>query len=219
VIERPVARGEGLLVEAVGDETVIYDLGTKEAHCLKPLAAAVFMYADGQNTAAEIAELAAYRLGSPVSEADTSDALTQLGGAGLLDGPLVVQDGVSRRDALRRMATVAGVAAAAPLITSIVAPSVALAGASKIPAGCTGCGQNKDCASNHCCQTVAGKSCNESCCVGTDNSCHLTSSGSVNTCTVQLSGGCPCVCGTSGCSPTPDGTCCPQGSSVCCTTT
>jgi hypothetical protein len=219
VVNHPVARDQGLLIETVADETVIYDLETKQAHCLKALAAAAFAYADGKNTTAEIAELASYRLGHAVTETEVADAISQLGDCGLLDTSLVIHNGshgISRRDAVKRIGAVAGAVAAAPLITSIIAPTAAMAGNSVIPTGCTGCGQNKDCASNHCCQTVSGKQCNETCCVGQDNSCHLTTVGTVNTCTVSLSG-CPCVCGSPGCSPTPDGTCCPAGSTVCCT--
>ena len=76
-IARPVARAEGLIVESVGEETVVYDVNTKEAHCLKPLAAAVFSYANGSNTTADIAELVAYRLGTPVTEADVATILDE----------------------------------------------------------------------------------------------------------------------------------------------
>jgi hypothetical protein len=77
-IARPIARTEGLLIESVGEETVVYDLDTKEAHCLKALAATVFMYADGARTAADIAELSSYRLETSVSDADVKDAVKQL---------------------------------------------------------------------------------------------------------------------------------------------
>jgi hypothetical protein len=217
VVNHPVARDQGLLIETVADETVIYDLETKQAHCLKALAAAAFAYADGKNTAAEIAELASYRLGHAVTETEVAEAISQLGDCGLLDTSLVIHNGsngISRRDAVKRIGAVAGAVAAAPLITSIIAPTAAMAGNSVLPTGCTGCGQNKDCASNHCCQTVSGKQCLFSCCVGQDNSCHIDAS---NNCTVVLNPGCPCKCGDPGCSPTPDGTCCPTGSQVCCT--
>ena len=69
---------EGLLVETLGDETVIYDLESKEAHCLKELAAVAFAYADGINSSADIAELAGYRLGRPVTEDEVGDSLAQL---------------------------------------------------------------------------------------------------------------------------------------------
>jgi hypothetical protein len=124
VITRPLARSVRLVVETVGDEVVIFDLDTRTSHALKPLAAAVFAYADGHNTAAEIAELASYRLATTVSEADVASALTQLDEKTLLDSPQLElensQGGISRRDALKAFAVVgAGVV----LISSVAAPA------------------------------------------------------------------------------------------------
>jgi hypothetical protein len=181
-IARPVARTEGLLVESVGEETVIYDLNTKEAHCLKSLAAAVFSYANGSNTTEDIAELAAYRLGTPVSAADVADAVSQLEGCALLDSPLAVRDGLSRREAVGKFAKIGVVATATPLIASVLAPAAALAG-SKIPTGgCCGdtktdrcTGGNPLCESNHCCQNTdaTAKACNPCKCVGDKNDCSV----------------------------------------------
>ena len=126
VISRPTARTERLVIEAVGDETVIYDLDSHVAHALKPLASAVYTHADGKNTAAEIAELVSYRLAQQVTESDVSEAVEQLGALSLLEIPEVDVEngGVSRRDALKVFAaTGAGVA----LISSVAAPA-ALAG-------------------------------------------------------------------------------------------
>ena len=213
MVRRPVVRSQGLLIESVGDETVIYDKETKEAHCLKPFASVIFAHADGTNTVAELAELATAELNAAYTENDVHQALGQLEASRLLDVPLLVQSGISRRQMVRRIGWAgAAVVGASPLITSIVAPTAAIAGASQIPAGCTGCSQNKDCQSGHCCQSVAGKSCNQTCCVGADNSCHISGS----SCTVQLSG-CPCICGAPGCG-LPAGQCCPAGTTVCCTT-
>ncbi len=78
----PLARSERLLVENIGLETVIYDLNTNDAHALKPLAAAVFMYANGENAAADIAELAAYRLATPVTTDDVLETVAQLESSG-----------------------------------------------------------------------------------------------------------------------------------------
>ena len=144
----PAARSDELLIEPVGDETVIYDTRSKEAHCLKPLAAIVFERSDGDATVGEIARIAEQRLGDAVSDADVADAVAQLESLDLLQTPLVVRAGgglvatngrgVSRREMLRRVgfagaATVAGTS----LVTSIVAPNAfALSG---IPAGCSGC--------------------------------------------------------------------------------
>src|SRR5947207_1171234 len=138
VVSRPTARAEGLLIETVGDETVVYDLESKEAHCLKALAAVVFAHADGHNTTADIAELAGHRLGTPVTEAEVGDAVAQLEQCALLDVSLVVRDGISRRQAVRRFATVAGAAAATPLIASVMAPTASAAGSQLQPGLCCG---------------------------------------------------------------------------------
>ena len=223
----PIARSKDLLIERVGDELVIYDLEDKQAHCLKALAAAVFNHSDGKTAVAEIAAHVESELGSPVSETEVRDAIGQLEASGLLDVPLRVRDGLSRRDAVKRFAFAGATAAfAGPLITSIAAPSSAMA-QSGIPPGFSGCGQNKDCTSNHCCQSVPGKSCNFSCCVGSNNSCHAVSvcvggTNAGNTCTTNSD--CPggtcttscTVCSTdTGCGACPCGQC-PSGSSPCC---
>lgn len=168
----PKARDEGLLIERVGDETVVYDLENKNAHCLAPLAAVVFDLSDGERSAAKIAGIAGERLGTPVSEDDVVGAVGQLGDCSLLvdtpvlDSPVLVRDGHTRRQAIGKVAF-AGAAAAfgGSLITSIAAPS-ALAAGNGLPVGCA-CTKNKNCASNHCCGDTGGGTagrCNSGCC-------------------------------------------------------
>ena len=53
----PTPRADGLLIQAVGDEAVVYDLTSKDAHCLKPLAAFVFRSCDGTSSLGQIAEV------------------------------------------------------------------------------------------------------------------------------------------------------------------
>ena len=143
----PVARSEGLLVEPVGSETVIYDLETKQAHCLKPLAALVFESCDGEQSIATIAQLASERLSATVTADEVAEAVSQLESLALLDTPLIVHEGngamssngngVSRREMLRRVGFAGAAAAVAtPLVTSIV-PSTAI-GKSPDPWGCSG---------------------------------------------------------------------------------
>lgn len=204
-IQRPTARPSGLLTEKVGNETVIYDLGTKDVHCLNPLAAAVFEHCDGRLTHAQIAELAAEQLGTPITTDEVDAAVAQLGERGLLDAsPVVVQHGGghTRRQFAQRSAAVAGVAAfAAPMISTVAARAAGTFG-SIIPSGCGGCGQNKDCADNHCCQSVSGKQCNQGCCVQHDNSCHISGTGA---CTVLLDVEADCL-----------DVSCPPGHAKCC---
>lgn len=163
----PQARTDGFLTEQVGDETVVYDLDTKQVHCLGSLAASVFGCCDGRTPRERIAALAGERLGEQVTEAEVSLALEQLEERGLLERPAVLQPGVSRRDLVRRAATVGAAAAAVPLITTIVAPTPAAA-VTLLPPGAA-CTQNKDCASNHCCQSH--KPCNTLTCVACNNAC------------------------------------------------
>jgi len=212
-----MARDGELLTEQVDDETVIYDLSSKDVHCLSPLAAAVFAQCDGRTKPSRIAELAEERLGKPVTEDEVSAAVAQLEERSLLERPpVVLQDGgISRRELARKSAKVGAAVAAVPLITSIVAPTAAMA-QSKIPSGCQGCGKNPDCESNHCCQSVPGHQCAIGCCVNHDNSCHICPRDCTTNCecTVDQSdipGGCPCLCSDPNCT----GICCTSG--VCCT--
>jgi|SRR5829696_1747380 len=123
----PRAREDGLLVEAVGDETVVYDSKTKEAHCLSPLAAVVFANSNGRTTIEQLASLAAERLGEPVEEEQVLDALAQLEEREFMAVPASGQGGISRRGMLRRSAGVAGGAVAASLVSTVVVPNAVAA--------------------------------------------------------------------------------------------
>jgi len=126
-----------LLVEQVDAETVVYDLGSKDVHCLTPLAAAAFEYCDGHTAVSRVAGLAQERLGEPVTEDEISAAVSQLDERSLLETPpLILQEGISRRDLAKKSAKYSAAVASVPLIASIVAPT-AMAQGSLIPAGCT----------------------------------------------------------------------------------
>jgi hypothetical protein len=120
--ECPEARSEGLLIERVGDELVVYDTTTNEAHALKPLAAAVFEAADGSNSVAEIGRAAATSLERDVSVADVQEALVELDRVGLLELS-ESGGGISRR----RLLQVGGAAAAGVMVTSALVPAFAAA--------------------------------------------------------------------------------------------
>lgn len=121
---RPAARTSGLLVEHLGDETIIYDTERKEAHCLSPLAALVFAHCDGATSIAEMTKLINARGESAYTTANVVEAVGQLEARELL---APAPNGTSRREMLRRVAATGAAAAALPLITSIVAPTAALA--------------------------------------------------------------------------------------------
>lgn len=167
--KKPVARSDDLLVEQVGDETVVYDLETKQAHCLKPLASFVFARSDGQTAIKELVSLANEQFGTPISVEQLADTVDELESAGLLQRPpVLVQTGISRRDMVRKVAFAGATATVAgTMVTTIGAPT-ALAACSNQGAGCscdptTGT-SNRTCASNHCCSIHGGDKCNIGCC-------------------------------------------------------
>lgn len=179
----PTPRAEGLLVQKVVEEAVVYDLESKEAHCLKPLAAFVFEACDGTASVAQISERARSSLGVSITEASIADIVCELEQSKLLEVPLLVMDsdGVSRRDMMRRIAF-AGAAAsvAGSMITTVAAPS-ALAATTSCTGQAQGCNCTKVvpngnlvqvntlCASGHCCGAGGNARCNIGCCTSSNN--------------------------------------------------
>jgi Coenzyme PQQ synthesis protein D (PqqD) len=127
----PRSRREGLIVETLEDELLVYDSERTRAHTLNPVAAAVWQACDGARDAKELANAAG------VTEDDVWRALSQLEERDLLDGELprrMSGPEYSRRQAVRRMGLIGASAAfAAPLVKSIVVPTAAQAGASCVP--------------------------------------------------------------------------------------
>jgi hypothetical protein len=192
----PRARTELLVVEDVGDEVLIYDQSTDQAHCLSRDAAMVWRVLDGTTRVPEIAK--ALGLETDV----VSRAIEELDACGLLDaGPA---SGITRREATIRMAKVGGAAAAAPLVYSIMAPTPALASSQSFclsisacstavngcsacyKAGCVCCGEGTsgntklctaDCSITNCNPCIVHFHCGGT---GTQSSCTCGSSGVPN---------------------------------------
>jgi hypothetical protein len=131
---KPEARTDDLLIEELDDGVVVYDRRDDSAHWLDSAAATVWRMSNAELTVPELA----VRCG--LDEPQVTDVLERLDG---LD--LMVQPGVSRRAALRRIARVGGTAVVlAPVISSIAVP-VALANTSQCAkVSCTT--TQKDCA-------------------------------------------------------------------------
>ena len=125
----PRARQDGLLVEELQDETLVYDLKRDEAHCLNRTAALVWRHCDGQTSVAEVAALLDEQLAIPVDEAVVWMALDRLGRVHLLSEPMTLpadRAQYSRRKMLRALGRVAGISLL-PVVASIVAPRAAAA--------------------------------------------------------------------------------------------
>ncbi len=121
---KPEKRREGLVVKELPEEVLVYDLERHRAHCLNPAAAVVFKNCDGDHTVGELARLLRREVGAPADEAWVHLALARLGRAHLLEErvrPPRATGGVTRRELLKKAGV--GLAAALPLVTSIVAPT------------------------------------------------------------------------------------------------
>jgi hypothetical protein len=128
----PIARREGLIVEELPDEVLVYDLNTDKAHCLNRTAALIWKNCDGKKTEGDIAAVLQRELKSPVPIQVVTLGLEDLAGFGLLKevatGPRREpgREHLSRRRLIQNLGLTA--ALALPLIVSISAPAAAQAG-------------------------------------------------------------------------------------------
>lgn len=95
-----------LLVEALPDETLVYDLDRHRAHCLNRFASLLLSGADGSRDVSDLVESLSAAMDAPVTAESVRLGLDRLRTARLLewDGEPGLETGVSRREALRGMA-------------------------------------------------------------------------------------------------------------------
>ncbi|MDX6676285.1 MAG: hypothetical protein QOE31_337 [Solirubrobacteraceae bacterium] len=117
----PLARSQGLVIEELGDELLVYDLDVDRAHCLGATAARVWRRCDGRTRSAEIAD----ELGLGADE--LLRALDELDRCKLLIAPAIEDGGLSRRDFGLRVVKAGALAASVPLVVSIAVPATAAA--------------------------------------------------------------------------------------------
>jgi hypothetical protein len=135
---KPIARRQGLVIQELPGEVLVYDLERDRAHCLNESAAFVWQRCDGRNSIAQIARSLGNRLNCEVDEKIVWLALDQLGRNHLLERHLLVPQamkGMNRRAMVRALGI--GAAVAIPGVTSIVAPTPAQAATGCIPSGQT----------------------------------------------------------------------------------
>ena len=133
-----MARRDGLLIEELTDEIVIYDTERQRAHSLNQAAAVVWKNSDGRKTVAELAAIVAVETSLPEDPAIVTDALEQLGEKHLLRSEPVTRTtapDTTRRELLKRMGVLA---ALLPVVLSITAPTPAMSQSAGGPTGQTG---------------------------------------------------------------------------------
>jgi hypothetical protein len=122
----PKARQEELVIEGLGDETLVYDMRSHKAHCLNRTSALVWNHCDGKATVSEMTVALEKELRTPVSSDVVWLALEQLGKAKLLSDRLHdsnSKQAMTRRAVIKKIGL--GAAIALPLVTSILAPTTA----------------------------------------------------------------------------------------------
>ena len=118
---KPLARKDGLVIQELPDEVLVYDLNSDRAHCLNQTAAFVWQRCDGRNTTAQIARKLGQQFDCSVDEKIVWLALDQLGRNHLLARqpvPPAELMGMNRRSMLRALGLAGAVAV--PLVTSIM---------------------------------------------------------------------------------------------------
>jgi hypothetical protein len=126
---KPVARTSEIVILEVENETLVYDLRVKEAHCLNETAAFVWKNCDGRNSVTDISQLMEKEFKSTITGDFVWLALDQLQERGLIaDGHVARGPVTSRREMIKRVGMASVIAA--PIIASVVAPSSAYASVS-----------------------------------------------------------------------------------------
>jgi hypothetical protein len=148
----PIARKQGLVIQELPGEVLVYDLDRDRAHCLNETAAFVWQRCDGRNTTAQIARGLGEQFACTVDENIVWLALDQLGRNRLLESqpiPPPAATGMNRRAMVRALGLAAVVAV--PVVTSIVAPTPTQA-ATCTPQG-GGCSISSECCATLTCQS------------------------------------------------------------------
>lgn len=133
---RPCARSRRLVVQALDEETLVYDLENHHAHRLSAFAGRLWGACDGHRTVDELCLFGNFR------KAEVVHGLRELGLAGLLEVPPGEQP--NRRRMLGRL----GRGAAVPAVVSILVPAAAAAQSCIANGGA--CGPTSTCCSGCC---------------------------------------------------------------------
>lgn len=125
---KPLAKTKEILVQELENELLVYDLQTNKAFVLNETSALIFQLCDGTKTIAEISDSMSRKLKTLVSEDFILLALNELKKDGLLEDDAQLNSyfaEFSRREMVRKIGLASMIAL--PLVSSVVAPSAAMA--------------------------------------------------------------------------------------------
>jgi hypothetical protein len=126
--EAPRRIQQGISVQQVGTETLVYDEGRHDGLLSeREFSSVIWKLANGERTVAQIGSEASIQLKTPVSEDLVLYAIGELRGDGLIEPSPTGHIGpaISRRAVLRRLGV--GGAMLLPVVAAIVAPTAAQA--------------------------------------------------------------------------------------------
>lgn len=157
--QKPVARQDGLVIQEMPEEILVFDLKTNKAHCLNQTAALVWKSCDGKNSIPNIAQILELQSGDKVQEDLIWLAIDQLNENDLLvEGFAPAFKNQTRRQVIKKVGLAAVIAL--PLVSSLVAPTTASAVAcSGTVTNCAGCNPGTPCTNNGTPGTCSGNSC------------------------------------------------------------
>jgi Coenzyme PQQ synthesis protein D (PqqD) len=155
----PRARETQLVIEAMAEETLVYDLRRHKAHYLNPTAALIWRCCRDGKSLAETVTLLDTGLGAAEAETLVWMALARLERAHLLTEPPSFprpRSRYTRRQVIRTLGLGAAASLLLPLVDSIVSPVAAQAGSCVTAAQCAAmffllcrgqpiCGSRRDC--------------------------------------------------------------------------
>lgn len=150
----PLSKSNNLVVQELEKEILIYDLNINKAFCLNETSAIVFQLCNGSNSVAGIADLVSKKLKTLVSEDFVWLAIEELKKNNLLENKDQLNNhfkGLSRREIVKRVGLATMIAL--PIISSVVAPSAAMAqsGAAGVTKVFGACNTTADCISGLTC--------------------------------------------------------------------
>lgn len=131
----PKARSTDLIVKNLDGDMVVYNERTGEAHELNATAGLIWRNCDGVNSVADLARIVGTGSSLPADEAIVQDGLGRLARAGLLEPTSTPIEVVSRRQIMSRFGLAGAAALVLPMMTTVLAPTSAMAQAGPPPRG------------------------------------------------------------------------------------
>lgn len=125
-LQTPIARKDGLVVQEMPDEVLVYDLNSNKAHCLNQTAAFVWKSCDGTRSISDINRLMEKEFGGSINEEMIWLAIDLLSKDNLLEQNINSKfNGLSRREVIKKVGLTTAVAL--PVVAMLAFPKVSLA--------------------------------------------------------------------------------------------